>query len=82
MARAIELVDKAKETSVTTGKVPISVAIAALYLAADLTKDARMKKDVKFTGISKNTIQSRYDELLRKVVGKEAMVAVPAMAPA
>jgi len=53
MAKAIELVDKAKETSVTTGKVPISVAIAALYLAADITKDTKMKRDVKFPGISK-----------------------------
>jgi transcription initiation factor TFIIB len=82
MAKAIELVDKAKETSVTTGKVPISVAIAALYLAADITKDAKMKKDVKFPGISKNTIQSRYDEILRKVVGKENLHAVPMAAAA
>ncbi len=79
MAKAIELVEKAKETSVTTGKVPISVAIAALYLASDITKDGKMKKDVKFPGISKNTIQSRYDELLHKVVGKDKM-PVPAMA--
>jgi transcription initiation factor TFIIB len=75
MAKAIELVEKAKETSVTTGKVPISVAIAALYLASDLTKDSKMKKDVKFPGISKNTIQSRYDELLHKVVGKDKIPA-------
>lgn len=71
MAKAIELVEKAKEASVTTGKVPISVAIAALYLASDLTKDEKMKRDVKFPGISKNTIQTRYEELLHKVVGKD-----------
>jgi transcription initiation factor TFIIB len=82
MAKAIELVDKAKETSVTTGKVPISVAIAALYLAADITKDNKMKKDVKFPGISKNTIQSRYDEILKKVVSKEPLVAMPMAAAA
>lgn len=68
MAKAIEIVEKAKESSVTTGKVPISVAIAALYLAADLTKDEKMLRDVKFPGISKNTIQTRYDELMKKVV--------------
>lgn len=73
MAKAIALVEKAKENSVTTGKVPISVAIAALYVAADLTKDEKMKKDVKFPGISKNTIQSRYEEIVEKVVGKENM---------
>jgi transcription initiation factor TFIIB len=68
MAKAIEIVEKAKESSVTTGKVPISVAIAALYLAADLMKDEKMQKDVKFPGISKNTIQTRYDELMKRVV--------------
>ncbi|MBN2250577.1 MAG: transcription initiation factor IIB [Candidatus Altiarchaeota archaeon] len=71
MAKAIEIVEKAKQTSVTTGKVPISVAIAALYLAADTVKDEKMKRNVKFPGISKNTIQSRYDELLKKVIGKD-----------
>lgn len=73
MAKAIELVEQAKKKSVTTGKVPISVAIAALYLAADITNDDHMMRDVKFPGISRNTIQSRYDELLKKVVGKDKL---------
>lgn len=71
MAKAIELTEKAKKASVTTGKVPISVAIAALYLSADLIDDKQMSRDVKFPGISNNTIKSRYDELLKKVVKKE-----------
>lgn len=71
MAKAIELVEEARKSSVTTGKVPISVAIAALYLSADILKDERMKRDVKFPGIAENTIKSRYDELLKKVIKKE-----------
>ncbi len=71
MAKAIELVEKARKNSITTGKVPISVAIAALYLSADLVKDEKMRRDVKFPGISNNTIKIRYDKLLKKVVQKE-----------
>ena len=67
----MELTEKAKKASVTTGKVPISVAIAALYLSADMLDDKKMRRDVKFPGISNNTIKSRYDELLKKVVQKE-----------
>lgn len=68
-AKAIKIVKTASEMGITTGRVPISIAAAAVYLAGELSNDEGMKKTVKdFYGTSKNSIKERMDEFREKVI--------------
>ncbi len=74
MAKAIEILEKAREEGVTAGRVPITVAIASIYLAGKLTGDKQTQGEIiKFPGISKTTIQGRYNELM-VVAKKHSMI--------
>jgi len=69
------LPDSAKEAirkGVMAGKVPLSVAAAAVYLAAELTDDKNVPRKINdIPGASRNIIQDRYDELKKKVLGAD-----------
>jgi len=68
-AKAIKIVNEASEMGITTGRVPISIAAAAVYLAGELTNDEGMKKGVRdFYGTSKNSIKERMEEFREKVI--------------
>ena len=68
-AKAIKIVKTASEMGITTGRVPISIAAAAVYLAGELANDEGIKKTVKdFYGTSKNSIKERMDEFREKVI--------------
>lgn len=60
-AKAIHIIEKATGKGIIAGKTPRSVALGAIYLAAELIGE-KVKK-VKFKGISQNTIKMRYEEL-------------------
>jgi transcription initiation factor TFIIB len=69
LAKATEIVKKATELSIISGKVPISVAAAAVYLAGHTMEDKNIPKKIKsFPGTTKSTIQERYDDLKKHVV--------------
>jgi len=72
VATAIKLVNKATKMGITTGRVPISIAAAAIYLAGEIINDTGMKKNiVGFYGTSKNSIKERVDEFREKLVNDE-----------
>ncbi len=67
-AKAIKIVNKASKMGITTGRVPISIAAAAVYLAGELTNDKGMGGSIQdFYGTSKNSIKERTDEF-RKIL--------------
>ena len=72
VAKANELVKEAIRKGVMAGKVPLSVAAAAVYLAAELTDDKNVPRKINdIPGASRNIIQDRYDELKKKVLGAD-----------
>ncbi len=69
VAKAMEIVKKATELSIISGKVPISVAAAAVYLAGHTLEDKNIPKKIKgFSGTTKSTVQERYDDLKKHVL--------------
>jgi transcription initiation factor TFIIB len=67
-AKATQIIEKATEKGIIAGKTPRSVALGAIYLAAELVGEE--VKKVKFKGISPHTIKMRYEEL-RKMIGEK-----------
>lgn len=69
MADAIRIIQKATQKGIVAGKTPRSVALGAIYLAADGNEE-ELKK-IKFKGISSHTIKMRYQEL-KEMLDKES----------
>lgn len=62
--KAIDLVKKAEEIGITTGKDPTGVAAAAVYLASLLESDHKTEKEIsKASGLTEVTIRHRYIEM-------------------
>jgi len=66
-AKAIEIVEVARNQGITSGKGPTGVAAAAIYLAGKLTNDRHTQKNIanRLTGVTEVTIRNRYDELAK-----------------
>jgi len=72
LAKATDIVKKATDLSIVSGKVPISVAAAAVYLAGHTLNDQNIPKKIKgLMGTTKSTIQERYDDLKKHVLEGE-----------
>ncbi len=69
MARAYGIVTQANELNITTGRVPTSIAAAAIYLAAEELSDKGVAKRIQdVPGASKNIIRKRKEELKKRVI--------------
>jgi transcription initiation factor TFIIB len=67
--RAIELVKRAEDAGIATGKEPMAVAAAAVYLATRIEPDPKTEKEISAaSGLSDVTIRKRYTEI-RDVLG-------------
>jgi transcription initiation factor TFIIB len=68
-AKAIEILQKAREKGVTSGRGPTGVAAAAIYLAGKLTNDKKTQKGIagKLAGVTEVTIRNRYEEIAREL---------------
>ncbi|MBA5942569.1 MAG: transcription initiation factor IIB [Methanophagales archaeon] len=63
-SRAIEILKRATEDELTSGRGPIGLAAAAIYIAAILSGEHRTQKKVSdATGVTEVTIRTRYKEL-------------------
>jgi transcription initiation factor TFIIB len=63
--RARELIERAREAGLLSGKSPVGLAAAAVYAAALLTNDKVTQSEVgEVASISEVTIRNRYKELL------------------
>ncbi len=67
-AKAIEILKKAKELDITSGKGPTGVAAAAIYIACVLLGEKRTQREVADTvNVTEVTIRNRYKELVEKL---------------
>ncbi len=66
--KAVEILDQAAETDVTSGKGPIGVAAAALYIAAVLDGERKTQREVADAiGVTEVTIRNRYKEMVESL---------------
>ena len=70
--KAVKILDEATKFDVTSGKGPIGVAAAALYIAAVLEGKKKTQREVADTiGVTEVTIRNRYKEVVEKLGIKE-----------
>jgi len=65
-AKAIEMLERARKKGIISGKVPISIAAAAIYLAGRMTNDKQTETIVGFSEVPESAIKNRYDELMKE----------------
>jgi transcription initiation factor TFIIB len=74
--RAIELVKRAEDLGIVTGKEPIGVAAAAVYLASLSESDHKTEKDVAAAaGVTEVTLRNRVAQMRRSLGIGEAAAA-------
>ena len=67
-SKAIEILEKAQEAELTSGRGPTGIAAAALYVAALMHGEKRTQREVaEVAGVTEVTIRNRYKELLDKL---------------
>lgn len=66
--KATDIINKATKMEITSGKGPMGIAAAALYVAALLSDEKKTQRDVAdVAGVTEVTIRNRYKELLEKL---------------
>ncbi|MFB6216234.1 MAG: hypothetical protein ABEJ72_04595, partial [Candidatus Aenigmatarchaeota archaeon] len=64
-AKALNILEEAKEHDITSGKGPVGVAAAALYIAAVLTGQKKTQREVAdVVDATEVTIRNRYKEIV------------------
>ncbi|MEA3255276.1 MAG: hypothetical protein U9Q22_05530, partial [Candidatus Altiarchaeota archaeon] len=68
-AKAVEIIERAREKGVISGRGPTGVAAAAIYLAAKITNDKQTQKGIadRLAGVTEVTIRNRYEEIAREL---------------
>ncbi len=66
--KAIEIIKKAEERELTSGRGPTGVAAAAIYIASILCGERRTQREVaEVAGVTEVTIRNRYKELAERL---------------
>jgi transcription initiation factor TFIIB len=66
--RAIQILNKARQQLVTSGKAPTGLAAASLYIASILESERRTQCEIaEVAGCTEVTIRNRYQELVEKL---------------
>ncbi|MBI2508244.1 transcription initiation factor IIB [Candidatus Woesearchaeota archaeon] len=67
-SRAVEILEKAQNSELTSGRGPTGIAAASLYVAALMNNEKRTQREVAdVAGVTEVTIRNRYKELLKKL---------------
>ncbi len=67
-SRSVEIIEKAQEVELTSGRGPTGIAAASLYVAALINGEKRTQREVAdVAGVTEVTIRNRYKELLEKL---------------
>lgn len=71
-SRAVEILEMAEKSELTSGRGPTGIAAASLYVAALLNNEKRTQREVAdIAGVTEVTIRNRYKELFKKLKLKE-----------
>jgi len=74
VSKSIEIMKKANELEITSGKGPMGIAAASLYVAALLMNEKKTQREVAdIAGVTEVTIRNRYKELLEKLKLEDAI---------
>lgn len=66
--RANEIIRKAKEKGITSGKKPSATGAAAIHIASKTTKNKKTQKEIaEVANTTEGTIRSRYKEIVEKL---------------
>ena len=72
VTKALEILKKAKDLELSSGRGPTGVAAAVLYIAAQLTGEKKTQREVAdVAGVTEVTIRNRYKELTKRMKFKE-----------
>jgi transcription initiation factor TFIIB len=67
-SRGVEILSKALSLDLTSGRGPIGIAAAALYIAGLLEGERRTQRDIsEVSGVTEVTIRNRYKEIISKL---------------
>ena len=67
-SKAVEILEKAQEAELTSGRGPTGIAAASLYVSALMNNEKRTQREVAdVAGVTEVTIRNRYKELLREL---------------
>jgi transcription initiation factor TFIIB len=67
-SKAVEILEKAQKSELTSGRGPTGIAAAALYVSALIHGEKRTQREVAdVAGVTEVTIRNRYKELLDKL---------------
>tara|TARA_Y100000034_G_scaffold135736_1_gene208856 strand:+ start:545 stop:1477 length:933 start_codon:yes stop_codon:yes gene_type:complete len=66
--KAVEILEKAQNSELTSGRGPTGIAAASLYVAALINNEKRTQREVAdVAGVTEVTIRNRYKELIKKL---------------
>src|SRR3989339_41906 len=67
-SKAVEILEMAQNSELTSGRGPTGIAAASLYVAALINNEKRTQREVAdIAGVTEVTIRNRYKELLREL---------------
>jgi len=67
-SKAVDILNKAREAELTSGRGPTGIAAASLYVAALMNNEKRTQREVAdVAGVTEVTIRNRYKELLKEL---------------
>lgn len=71
-SKAVDILNKARDAELTSGRGPTGIAAASLYVAALMNNEKRTQREVAdVAGVTEVTIRNRYKELLKELNLKE-----------
>ncbi len=71
-SKAVEILEQAENSELTSGRGPTGIAAASLYVAALVNNEKRTQREVAdIAGVTEVTIRNRYKELLTKLKLKD-----------
>ena len=67
-SKAVDILNKARDAELTSGRGPTGIAAASLYVAALINNEKRTQREVAdVAGVTEVTIRNRYKELLKEL---------------
>ena len=76
-SKAVEILEMAEDSELTSGRGPTGIAAASLYVAALINNEKKTQREVAdIAGVTEVTIRNRYKELLKKLNLKDKVKKV------